>query len=330
MEQPILLFGMPRSGTTWLGKLFDSHPDTLYRHEPDSWHKLPMPRYPGTPESRQYAKLLQSFVGGMAEIKALHVAGKRPLFAKNYLSASQLSAIKGAAWLARVGSQFNYDLPVLLHSEGGGYPKRRMVWKSIESLGRLGVILNILPESRGIHILRHPCGYIASVLRGLKQQQFSDNTSVDQDYGIFHAVVGSPLGDAYELSDTMLAGLTPEERLTWRWVLTNEKALLEAKPTGRMLCMRYEDVCLDPMSRVQQMFEFTGLELVEQTRKFVAASTTNPSKGYYSVYKNPETAAMRWREELSSETVSRIMAIVKQSCFASYYAADSIEAPRNL
>ena len=32
---PILLFGMPRSGTTWLGKIFDSHPQVLYRHEPD-------------------------------------------------------------------------------------------------------------------------------------------------------------------------------------------------------------------------------------------------------------------------------------------------------
>lgn len=32
----ILLCGIPRSGTTWIGKIFDSHPDTLYRHEPDS------------------------------------------------------------------------------------------------------------------------------------------------------------------------------------------------------------------------------------------------------------------------------------------------------
>lgn len=32
----LLIFGIPRSGTTWLGKLFDSHPDIVYLHEPDS------------------------------------------------------------------------------------------------------------------------------------------------------------------------------------------------------------------------------------------------------------------------------------------------------
>ncbi len=44
-EQPmgnklLLLFRMSRSGTTWLGKILDSHPDVLYIHEPDSEIKI--------------------------------------------------------------------------------------------------------------------------------------------------------------------------------------------------------------------------------------------------------------------------------------------------
>ena len=31
----LLLVGMARSGTSWIGKIFDSQPTTLYKHEPD-------------------------------------------------------------------------------------------------------------------------------------------------------------------------------------------------------------------------------------------------------------------------------------------------------
>jgi hypothetical protein len=34
-----MILGAPRSGTTWLGKIFDSHPRVLYRHEPDSVYR---------------------------------------------------------------------------------------------------------------------------------------------------------------------------------------------------------------------------------------------------------------------------------------------------
>jgi hypothetical protein len=34
-ESLILILGLPRSGTSWLGKVFDSHPDVAYLHEPD-------------------------------------------------------------------------------------------------------------------------------------------------------------------------------------------------------------------------------------------------------------------------------------------------------
>src|SRR5215472_7584402 len=35
-SRAVLLLGAPRSGTTWLGKIFDSHPNVLYRNEPDT------------------------------------------------------------------------------------------------------------------------------------------------------------------------------------------------------------------------------------------------------------------------------------------------------
>jgi len=34
MNRRILVFGMPRSGTAWKGKLFDVHPDALSKAMP--------------------------------------------------------------------------------------------------------------------------------------------------------------------------------------------------------------------------------------------------------------------------------------------------------
>ncbi len=46
LAAPILILGAPRSGTTWLAKIIDSHPDVLYRHEPDETLPGPSPLTP--------------------------------------------------------------------------------------------------------------------------------------------------------------------------------------------------------------------------------------------------------------------------------------------
>ena len=32
-DRLVMVLGAPRSGTSWVGKIFDSHPDVLYRRE---------------------------------------------------------------------------------------------------------------------------------------------------------------------------------------------------------------------------------------------------------------------------------------------------------
>ncbi len=70
LAAPILVVGAPRSGTTWLAKIIDSHPDVLYRHEPDEVLPPPVP----LTEAAVPPWLL---AGPPA---ALPVASKRPFF----------------------------------------------------------------------------------------------------------------------------------------------------------------------------------------------------------------------------------------------------------
>ena len=60
----ILLFGMPRSSTTWIGKVFDSHPEEVYRHEPDSQFQLReiLELLPSSPDPGRYREKLEEYV----------------------------------------------------------------------------------------------------------------------------------------------------------------------------------------------------------------------------------------------------------------------------
>jgi len=318
----VLLFGMPRSGTTWLGKLFDSHPHVLYCHEPDHRRVFADPDTADAVD--RYRAELQTFVAELPALQSLRVAGKRPIFRKAFMSELGFQATRLSTEVARAGSRVYSSFPIVVHHSGGDDPERRVVWKSIQSLTTLAPTLAALEKARGIHILRHPCGYIASMLRGVNLKTFSDNSSIAWlAYASARKAAGTPLGDRFGLGDDheqMIGGLTPEEQLAWHWVLTNEKARTEAGESGRYLRVCYEDVCRDPLAGVQSMFEFAGLDMTDQTRNFIAESTGSTQSDYYSVYKSPLKAAWRWREELDDQTVARVMAIAGRSVLGAEYA----------
>lgn len=318
----ILLFGMPRSGTTWLGKLFDSHPHVLYRHEPDTWREMRTGPDPASADAMRYAQQLQQFVRSLPQINALRVAGKRPIFAKAYMSRSHYRIVQASTEIARLGSRVFPRFPVIFHAGGENDPDRRVVWKSIQSLARLGSMLDALAQARGIHILRHPCGYVHSIRRGLTNGEFSRGGADRNVYGVVGRAVGTPLGDELGFDGSFeqyLRSLTPEERIAWEWVVVNEKAARDCADNARYLCVRYEDICAEPLAGVDRMFGFAGLDMNTQTRAFIAASTETTRDSYYSVFKNPQAAAWRWQNELEPKIIERVEAIAARSDIGAGY-----------
>lgn len=319
MKPCILLFGLPRSGTTWIGKLFDSHPDTLYRHEPDSVRKLKMPLFPEKEGAARYREELEGFVGALPQMRSPEVVGKQPLFPKSYQSAAGLAAYRASVLAAKAVSRVRRHFPSPYRPTASGLERARVVWKSIESQGRLGACMGALPEARAIHLVRHPCGYVASVLRGEAAKRFNDVTPTAERLWVLKLLLATAPGKSYGVSLDELACLTPEERLAWRWVLTQEKTLADVAGCNRVLTMRYEDVCADPFEGTRRMFAFAGLDFPSQTERFVQASTGATHKAYYSVFKNPRAAAEHWRSELPSSVIDRILGVVRNSSVRDLY-----------
>jgi hypothetical protein len=319
LDRPIFAIGMPRSGTTWIGKILDSHPRTLYRHEPDTWQRLrTVPLFAGTSASAVQQLEIRQFVGALPGVRADRVCGKRPIFPKDYASTfavrryAAMSLVEKA--LGRVGIEMVSPLP----PQPGPSERFRLAVKSIESLGRLGTLVDSIPEARYVLIVRHPCGFVSSVLRGEAQQRFGHNEAA-HDYELLGMACGTEQARRHGITLDLLRSLTPAERLAWRWVIFNEKAADETRGRADVYTLIYEQLCWDPLDQARRLFDFCGLDWNEQTERFVRSSTSSSKPDYYSVFKDPMGSAWRWRAEMDPQDIHRVTAVVRRSSVASMY-----------
>jgi len=319
----ILLFGMPRSGTTWIGKIFDSHTQTLYRHEPDTWTKITEIPYLEIAENyEQYCTFLNNYIDSFIFSRRPEINGKLPLFNKSYSSFMRQFIFRYGIYFSSIVAKLinNVRLPVPRNFAKSKVREVTVVWKSIQLLGRFGIIARCLDNCKGIHILRHPCGYIASVLDGESKRKFTSYIPASDDYPVYEKLLSTSQAKRYNLSLDKLKDMSPEERLAWRWVLFNEKALDDTENNPNIKVVRYEDICDNPVEVAKNLFSFCGLDWCEQTNEFLTASTGKNSDSYYSVYKDPKKSANKWRNKLSNDKIREIEKVVSQSRIGKYYS----------
>jgi len=319
---PLVLLGMPRSGTTWIGKILDSSPRTLYRHEPDSYGRLnALPLAPRVSHWRKHAEDVSEFFAGASGVRDTKIAASAPVFSKDYQHALQTlwnaAATFGTKGLTRVMG----EMQVPLWLPRSGQARYRLVVKSIESLARSGVIARALPHARLILLLRNPYGFIASMLRGKSQGLFADSGSIGEDLKLLDLLVEADEA-GHDVTMETLSEATPAQRLAWQWVLSNDKALRDTDGRDNVTVIRYEDICADPMGATERLFAICDLPLTEQTRRFIRSSTGGHRERYYSVYKDPLKAANAWRAELPPELRESLRPILAQSRAAALYADD--------
>jgi hypothetical protein len=318
-DRPILAFGMPRSGTTWLGKIFDSHPATLYRHEPDTWRRIgELPLFAAASPTAAERATLRAFVADMPGMLADRVCGKRPLFPKAYASplAVRIYAARSLLYkgLGRLGIESQLPLP----PQPPAHAQYRLAMKSIESLGRVGAFAESVPEGRFVHIVRHPCGYVASVLRGEQQRRFGHNEAAS-DFELYRMACETPQAARNGLTLEGIRAMTSAERLAWRWVVYNEKASEELDGRPNALTLYYEQLCAAPLEIARELFRFAELDWHPQSEEFVQTSTADSRADYYSVFKDPLESAWRWRSELGRDDAERVLSIVARSPVARPY-----------
>ena len=314
----VIISGFPRSGTTWLGKLFDSHPQTLYRHEPDSVQPLRWLPMIIEDDYSSYTASLRRFVKSIPKFRNPKVSASIPIFTKNFFSPAQLFMVMSSLRLVKICSSTGLSLKVPRFCIPKDHQQYTLVWKTIESTGRLGFFAEALSQKRIIHILRHPGAVISSRIRGERLNKFQGYRAAE-DYEVFRIALESSIGQQYNISMNEIRRMSPVERSVWLTIVGMEKATKDLE--GRTDCkiVIYEELCKHPLETIHQLYDFCNLDFAPQTHNFLQMSTSNHNMQYYSVYKDPMQTAYKWKDELEIESQKLICEYLESSSISHFW-----------
>jgi hypothetical protein len=201
----------------------------------------------------------------------------------------------------------NIGVPELISDKNA--ENRRYVIKSVDSLNRAHLFSKAMPGVKIIHLIRHPCGYVASRLRGIKLNLMGGNT-------FMASIARMPEADRRGLGLDYLQKLSIEEQLACQWMIQNEKTINDmGSEADSYKLVVYDELCLDPVQITRELFRFSGLDWNAQTEEFLqhCQNAGDENKGYFQVIRNPANAAFHWRNELDQGQVQRILDCVSDS-----------------
>lgn len=320
-----MIIGTGRSGTSWIGRIFDSLGSVLYLHEPDL--VLYDPDFPVVPDPDAFEALLpraEALLERLCKARPLKAVASRPIFRKPWRSPTahmvRLSMIYGLRALEEViGSRVqNIVVPDLMDSSVPG-PQTTVI-KSVSGLARLSFFATVRPRMPILHVMRHPCGKVSSLLRGIEKGKMPRPYVYDRQLAL-------PPAKRRGLDRKTVDAMSDLELSATLWAIMHEWALERCPPDARVLNVRYDDLCADPVAEAQRMLAFCGLPFDSDVEAFIRSGLEAPKDGkasYHSVIRNPAVAANKWREELTEAQIDRVFEIVGDSIPGRMFPRDSL------
>jgi hypothetical protein len=303
----IVIFSSARSGSTWLGKILDSHPDTIYLHEPDIVDRGTdlLEYWFDCEPTRKQIDFARIYLQRLLKQRSLRAVGTRPFFPKNHrndvLSGLRVGMIYAGKAAERVWPAMGERLAI--PDLSGGKAASRVVLKSVSALGRAEVLIRSAEDQiKPVLLLRNPCAIVQSFLKGISSGEMEAPPEISKVL----ATRSARLIGANGLS----GDLDVVDRLSWAWVIANAEALAAVDAAGGIV-LHYEDLAADPEGVSRDLFARLGLEWSARTADFLTASAV-VKEGYYSLSRDPKEAANVWKRKMDPEILKRVHDIVCQ------------------
>lgn len=319
----VVITGSGRSGTTWLAKLIDSHPDVVYRHEPDSVYvngKIPF--LPRPDQVDKFQEAAAQYLRDLSRARNLKSVGHAPFFRKNYRTRLEQAAYHSLIYAGKGMEKITSTLPAKFATpfvipelaDRRAVERALALVKTVDSLCRTYLFSVAAPSARFIHIIRHPGGVVASRLRGQRERLMTARVFLN---ALFNS--GDAANHAYTFED--IASRSIEEQITFQWLVQNDKVFREMKNSSRYFPVIYEDLCLDAVGVTKKLIAFCGLDWHGQTEDFIRSlETRSTSAGYFNIMRSPKDAADQWRGELAPDVQHRIEILLEGTMLGSLVA----------
>ncbi|MDJ0571655.1 MAG: sulfotransferase [Pleurocapsa sp. MO_192.B19] len=309
------IFGTGRCGTTWLGAMVSSHPEVAYRFEPFHRLKKTQPEIAAALEqirsenfsSQDLNKIYQALLPAHPETE------KPPFFSKSYGMNFPLG--RAFTWsLARKTSWGEKLFSHLYLPQGNP----TLIFKEVAMVDVLAKLLN-LNQVPIVYLLRHPCGVVSSLLKGQKDSLMPSGR---------RSVLLNLLNEHQPHLAKKYEGQLPQMHLSEQeallWLVDVEQAIQVCQANSNALIVVYEQLVEKPLETLEKIFTHFDLTMNSQSVDFIEMSTQSSLNSkikagefginkYFSVFRNSQSCCDRWKQELSTEDIQRVMQIIQDS-----------------
>jgi hypothetical protein len=288
-KKPILVTGMPRSGTTWVGRIIEHTPSVRYIHEPFNI-------------SSQFCRCGVKFEHWFYFLWSENIHGfqnhlKHTIF-PSFNRIGLLNFIDKARRTKRVGAVTEY---VRCYFSSRPLVKDPIAVFSIEQLAasfNMDVIV----------LIRHPAA-IASSYKTL-------NWTHPFSHFLCQPMLMNKHLDKYrsEIEDFTKNEYDNVDQAALLWKLIYSLIAKYQKTHPEWIFIRHEDLTLNPLKGFHDIFNRLNLPLSESTRRVVTAhhlqDQINIPKDPYAIKQNPNLVVSKWKNNLTNAEIHRIRELV--------------------
>lgn len=253
----IAIHSVPRSGSSWLGSIFDSSLHVVYRFQPlfSYTHKDQLTENSNIEEIDNFFKDIQCTDDQFVLQAVAKKNNPIPQFQKSRTSHIVYKEVR-----------YHHILKNLLYKD-----------KNIKVIG----------------LIRNPFAVINSWLNAPKEFKKELNWKVDEEW---RDAPKKNLGQPEEFN-----GYNKWKEAAFLYLK------LKKKYPDRFYLLDYNDLLLNKVATVEKLFDFSNLELTQQTLNFLNTSSQKEDKDAYSVFKQKKNDD-QWKLELPSFIIEEIKA----------------------